>query len=244
MPLMDEFKEEREEMKQRSFKERMAYFWDYHKWYVIGSAVGILVVASLLNSFLNRKEMAYYSAFVNVAQTIYSEDYKSAFAEKAGINPKKQAVYFDSDLRIDYTKMDEMTSSSIQKIMVYVAAGDMDSMVGDLDTTNRYAYNGVFIDLREFLTEEEFQKYEPYFFYADKKLIEAAAGEVSLDFQFPATPSDPSGMEEPIPVAIKLDQCPKLRECYAMAPDQYLAIMVNNKHPELNHVFLNYLFEN
>lgn len=244
MPLMDEFKEERDEIKQRSFKERMAYFWDYYKWHVIGTAVGILVVASLLNSFLNRKEMAYYSAFVNMAQTIYSEDYKSAFAEKAGLNSKKQAVYFDSDLRIDYTKMDEMTSSSIQKIMVYVAAGDMDSMVGDLETTNRYAYNGVFADLRDFLTEEEFQKYEPYFFYADKKLIEAAAGEVSLDFQFPATPSDPSGMEEPIPVAIKLDQCPKLRECYVMAPDQYLAIMAGNKHPGLNHVFLNYLFEN
>ena len=244
MPLMDEFKEERDEIKQRSFKERMSYFWDYYKWHVIGTAVGILVVASLLNSFLSRKEMAYYSAFVNMAQTIYSEDYKQAFAEKAGINLKKQAIYFDSDLRIEFEKMDELTTSSIQKIMVYLAAGDMDSMVGDLDTTNRYAYNGVFTDLREFLTEEEFQKYEPYFFYADKKLIEAAAGEVALDFEFPATPSDPSGMEEPIPVAIKLDQCPKFRECYAMGPDQYVAIMITNKHPELNHVFLNYLFEN
>lgn len=244
MPLMDEFREEREEIKHRSFKERMSYFWDYYKWHVIGTAVGILVVASLLHSFLSRKEMAYYSAFINMAQTIYSEDYKKAFAEKAGINLKKQAIYFDSDLRIEFEKMDEMTTASIQKIMVYLAAGDLDSMVGDLDATNRYAYNGVFIDLREFLTEEEFQKYEPYFFYADKKLIDAAAGEVALDFEFPATPSDPSGMEEPIPVAIKLDQCPKFRECYAMGTNQYVAIMINNKHPELNHVFLNYLFEN
>lgn len=36
MPVMDEFREEREAMKQKSFKERFLYFCEYYKWHVIG----------------------------------------------------------------------------------------------------------------------------------------------------------------------------------------------------------------
>lgn len=36
MPVMDEFREEREAMKQKSFKERFSYFCEYYKWHVIG----------------------------------------------------------------------------------------------------------------------------------------------------------------------------------------------------------------
>ena len=244
MPLMDEFKEEREEMKNRSFKEKAAYFWDYYKWHVIGTAIGIVIVASLLHSFLTRKEVAYYSMFINMVESTYSQDYKKGFAEEAGINLKKQAVYFDADMLIDFQKMDEITATSLQKIMVYLAAGDLDSMLGNLETTNQYAYNGVFTDLREFLTKEEFEKYEPYFFYADKALIDSSAGEITIGTKFPGSPTDPSSMEDPIPVAIRLDQCTKLKESYAMGTDQYVAFLVNSEHPELNHVFLNYLFEN
>lgn len=243
MPLMDEFKEEREEIKNRSLKEKMSYFWDYYKWHVIGGAVGLLVVISLIHTLLTRKDTAYYAAFVNMGETVYSDDYRDGFAAAAGINLDKEAVYFDAGLMIDYKTMDEATVSATQKLMVYIAAGDLDSMIADTDSINQYAYNGALMDMREFLTPEELERYEPYFFYMDRGLLTEDSSTSPLDAVYPDDPLDPSAMEDPVPVAIRINECQKLGEAYGFADHQYFSVCVNSKRQELNHVFLRYLWE-
>jgi hypothetical protein len=244
MPLMDEFKEERELVKTRTFKEKMSYFWDYYKWHVIGGAVIIFIAVSLIHTFLTRKEMAYYCIFINTVETYNSKDYKNAFIEKTGIDQKKQSVYWDVDCYFDLSTMDEQTVTTTQKIMVYLSAGDLDTMLGDRAAMNRYAYNDVLLDLRTFLTKEELEKYEPYFFYVDQALIKQAEEENRVEINtFPEDPTDPSTMTEPIPVGIRLENCPKFREAYLFGDEQYFCIFQNSKRPELNHLFLNYIME-
>ena len=36
MPVMDEFREEREAIKNAGWDYKLKYFWDYYKWFVIG----------------------------------------------------------------------------------------------------------------------------------------------------------------------------------------------------------------
>lgn len=244
MPLMDEFREEREEVKNRSFKERMKYFWDYYKWHVIGSVIAVFAVISLILTFVTRKDTAYYSAFINMAENWSCEDYKKEFAALAGINLKKHAMYFDSDLHMDLANMDQTTFTAVQKIMVYISAKELDSMLADGPAMNRYAYNDVFMDLRDFLTEEEMAKYEPYFYYMDRALVDQQSEELNTDVDYPADPTDPSAMTDPVPVGIYLHDCKKLSEAYFYGNNQCFAVLINSSHTELNHVFLNFIMEN
>ena len=242
MPLMDEFKEERELIKTRSFKEKMSYFWEYYKWHVIAVVLCVVIAFSIVHTIASRKETAYYAAFINMGETYNSKEYRQGFVDKTGIDQKKQAVYWDSEMFLDLTKMDEATVTTTQKIMVYLSAGDLDCMVGDLSAMNRYAYNNVLLDLRTFLTAQELEKYEPYFFYVDQAVIEEAAEKGIMEVNtFPENPSDPSTMTNPIPVGIRLVNCQKFHEAYLFADEQYFGVFINSKRPELNHLFLDYI---
>ncbi len=244
MPLMDEFKEEREEVKNRSFKERMKYFWDYYKWHVIGTVIGIIVVISLIHTFLSQKETVYYSVFINVAETWDSEDYRKEFETLAGINKKKEAVIFDADMRMDLTLMDQSTFNTTQKIMVYLSAKELDSMLADRGAINQYAYNDVLLDLREFLTAEELELYAPYLYYMDRSLLEVTDEDPTGQIPYPEDPNDASAMKEPVPVGLLLPECPKFRTAYSCGSEQYFCIFVNSQHPESNRLFFDYLMEN
>ncbi len=243
MPLMDEFKEEREEIKNKSFKEKCAYFWCYYKWHVIGTIAGIALAISLLHTFLTHKEIRYYAVFMNTVPTEESAAYESEFAKLTGLDLKKYRVYFDTDMIIDFNSMSQATISNTQKIMVYVSAGDMDVMLADIAGMNQYAYNGTLIDLREFLTEEECRKYEPYFYYMDRELALKIQEELPSDISYPENYNSPEGMSDPVPVGIRVSDCKELNEKYYFEEEHYFCIFATTKHPDLNRLFLDYIWQ-
>lgn len=55
MPVMDEFREEREAIKQKSRKEQWDYFWGYYKWYVIGGAALLAVIIYIIYTRVTTK---------------------------------------------------------------------------------------------------------------------------------------------------------------------------------------------
>lgn len=50
MAVMDEFKEEREALKNGTPKQKLAYFWYYYKWHVIIALVVIIMIVSFVKS--------------------------------------------------------------------------------------------------------------------------------------------------------------------------------------------------
>lgn len=242
MPVMDEFKEEREEIKKMGPKARLSYFWDYYKWHVIGCVVGIIVIIAMINTILNRKDTAFYAIFLNIPDGIGSAEYKAGFADFADISLKEYNIYFDTDCHFNLKTMDNATISTSQKLMVFASAGDLDVMLADLDGMNRYAYNDSMMDLRTFLTPEEYEKYEPYFYYMDHVLIENLGFNEDIA-EYPADPSDPSTMEKPIPVGILLEQCPGLKESYPVTAPHYFTVFCNSSNLDYAHQFLEYVWE-
>lgn len=242
MPVMDEFKEERELIKERSFQERCSYFWDYYKWHVIGGIAIVALLGGLLHTFLTKKDTAFYAVMLNMSPSLTAESYKEGFAEFAGIDLEKYKVYFDSDMHMDLEAMDSATVSATQKMMVYVAAGDMDVMVADTAGMNQYAYTNVLMDLREFLSEEDYKKYEPYFFYMDRSLLENAS-DVMKPMNYPRNPSDPDSMADPVPVGIRINDCAALNNTYFFSDRQYFSVIANSKRLELCHTFLDYIWD-
>lgn len=248
MPVMDEFKEERAALKNGTLKEKLLYFWYYYKWHTFAFIVIVFIVCSLLNNFLNRKDIGFYGVFLNSVETGANPDYSSDFAEAAGIDLNEYEVYFDSTVFIDLETMDQATVASSQKMMVYIAAGDLDMVVTDTGSLEHYAYLDTLVDLRTLMTQEQIEKYEPYFYYVDKKVVDeksAAVDNIDMDYvpDYPKDPFDPSSMAEPVPVGVCMDSCEVLRENYRFKEGNLVfSIFSTSKHTDLALNYLEYTF--
>lgn len=250
MPVMDEFKEEREALKNAPLKDKIKYFWCYYKWHTFAVIVAIAIVISLVNTFLSYKETGFYAAFINTlpaART--SEECAEEFGNLTGIDMKEYQVVFDTNMFIDMDRMDEGTVANTQKMMVYIAAGDLDMVVTDTASLRQYAYQESFVDLTTILTPEQQKKYEPYYYYIDRKLsqeIKQASEDLDNEYVpvYPADPFDPTSMEDPVPVGVCMDSCTKLKNDFRFRDGNVvLSIVTSAKHKELAVQYLEYVFE-
>ena len=249
MPFMDEFKEERAALKNGTFKEKLSYFWYYYKWHVIGTIVAIVAIISLIHTYATRKDTALYTVILNGGSNVTAEEYALETAEALGVDTTDYEMLFDTTMYIDFQHMDDATIASSQKMMVYIAAAELDVIVSDTASLEHYSYTDTFADLREILSPEQLSKYEPYFYYIDKKVLmekQAAADAMDDSYvpQYPADPSDPSLMSEPVPVGIYVNTCDDFKDnFYFQADDIVFAFVCNSPHLELALDYLDYVFE-
>lgn len=263
MPVMDEFKEEREALKNASFKEKWQYFLDYYKWYVIGGGLTLLLVCIFIRDVVTAKDYALYGTFIN-AYAFENEDgsvkgqaLMDEMATRLEVDTDKYTVGIDSSLSIggsssmDVTGMtaSEVSYQSEQKLMVYIAAGDLDFIAADSTTFLKYATNETFFDLREILTPEQQEKYEPYYYYVDMDEV-AKANEAATNLTADSyvareyDPLDPSTCIDPVPIAVCINNSPKVMDAYYFREEIVpMGIVVNSSHVEETLMFVDYLFE-
>lgn len=247
MAVMDEFKEEREALKNGNFIQKLSYFWYYYKWYVIITIAVILLLVSFIHSLVSQKEDAFYGVFLNSWAQEGSDAYLQGFADKLGVDTDKYDVMVDSSLYMSTTSIDQTTVATSQKIMVYTAASELDVMVTDIDTIAQYANNETFSDLRELLSPEQIAAYEPYFYYIDQKpsaeeeeIFEPDEANV---IHYP-DPTKPEEMDNPVPVGIYVDSCKNFIDSYAFLKDSVvLGVIVNTERPDAALAFIDYVFE-
>lgn len=251
MPVMDEFREEREALKHGTPKEKFSYFMDYYKWHVIIAVAVLFFAGSLITQILMRKETAFYAAMVNGTELESAPEYLQRFAEYASIDLEKKEILFDTSVRIntdpaDYYNPDSRASS--EKLMVYVASGEVDVFVTEPDIIEIYAYNEFFWDLRTMLTPEQIEKYGQQFYYVDQAIIhEQKAAQDALDYEYVPVypdPLKPETMQDPVPVGIYLGNASPLRESYFYAGDKIVvSVVANCKRPELAAQFIDFLLQ-
>ena len=249
MPVMDEFKEEREALKHGTPKQKLTYFWDYYKWHVIGGIIAVVALVSLIHQITTRKETAFYALMLNATEYNFMEDASvntAAFAEYAGIDEEKYQIMYDTTVQIGTAAGDDYESS--QKLMVYIAAAELDVMVSDSNSLTKYAYQGNFKDLRDFLTEEQLEKYRDSFYYIDNAVVEEikAANEV-FDMEYVpdyGDPHHPEEMKDPIPTGIFVNEdCPLLKDYFFRGEDVTVSVLINTQRPELASCFIDYLMQ-
>lgn len=252
MPVMDEFREEREALKHGTPKERFHYFLDYYKWHVVAAVLVTAFVGSLMYQTLTQKERALYAVLVNAREQEPAQDYPQAFAEYAGIDTGESEILFDSSLYLapsGTAAYDENTVANAQKLLVYIAAQEIDALIAGESVITSYAYNGTFHDLSTILSEEQFAKYEPYFYYIDQSIAEALSERDADSGEFVGIPDYPSSkspesMENPVPVGIYLDAAGGLKEAYAFTDEtSILCVPAGTKHLENAVKYLDFIFE-
>lgn len=252
MPVMDEFKEEREALKHGTLKEKFDYFLDYYKWYVIVAIIAVIFIGSLVYQQLTEKERAIFVAMLNVYELEASEEYPQRFAEYVGLNTDDYDIWFDTSMHMDSSDLaayDENTMATTQKLMVYIAAQEIDVLIANESTTNSYAYNETFYDLHSILSEEQYEKYEPYFYYMDQSIADARNAADFNDEEYVSVPDYPSprnpeSMENPIPVGIYLDEAKGLKENYYFSDENVIfCVPANTQHLETALQYLDFIFQ-
>ncbi|MBR6381256.1 MAG: hypothetical protein IKS07_06230 [Lachnospiraceae bacterium] len=248
MPVMDEFKEEREQIKSAPLKKKLEYFWEYYKWYVLGGIVAICVIVGLVRTAMNRRDTAFYCVFLNFTEvTEEAEQRADQFLEVLQMDPGKYRVYFDTSLYIRADGASEMSIVSNEKLMTLLYAQEMDYLIAGEEMFTKYAYQGILIPLGDYLTEDELSGYEGRIFYVDRALmtnddegLEGYSGKVPV---YP-DPFRPEEMRDPLPVALCLDDAQLLHTDYVCTDkDAHIlgGAVAGAKHKEAVQVFLNYL---
>lgn len=250
MPVMDEFREEREALKHGTPKEKLSYFVYYYKWHVIITVCVIIMAAVLANQILTRKDTAFYAAMINGVDTLHTESEDDPFTQYSGVDTNKSSVIYDTSMFIDFNSMNERTIDSTEKFVIYIAASEIDVVISGEDIIRKYAQNETFYDLTKFLTEEQVKEYRPYFYYIDNAVIEkiiAAQNAADYDFvpEYP-DPKHPESMEQPIPIGIYVTDCPALTDRFAFSNDDsglILSVVLNTARPEMASKYIDFLMK-
>lgn len=155
--------------KDLTFKKKLEYIWDYHKWKIIIAAVVISIAASAVPSLIeNSKEVALYAAFINTQLADQDDSPLLAdFAEKKGIEMEHKRMRLDCSMIINYKNPDQFSMLSSQKLAAMFASNTPDVIVQDNDTYTRYAAMGVYADLEDVLGKEFLEKHKDLLVYAD-----------------------------------------------------------------------------
>ncbi len=251
MPLMDEFKEERDAIKNGDFKTKWNYFWDYYKVHTIAAVCIIVFLITMIHDVVTTKDNAFFAAMVNSA-VISSEDvadFKEDYMTYAEIDADEFDVQMDYNLMYTENPKSEMEMNSTQRLMVYTSAAQLDVIVSGSDAFPQQALQGIFHDLRNILTAEQLAKYEPYFYYVDQAVLDARNelpenGDLTTAYPEMPDPRKPEEMKQPIPVALFVTDCTSLTETYYFEGD-YVAVGVVANAPHLENAlkFIDFIFE-
>lgn len=223
MPVMDEFKKEREALKDAPFSKKLEYFRDY---YLMKTIVIVLVLAisgSFLYNFFFRKQIALYVTLVNFSLIQESaEGLTDPFAQE-NINTKKQEIFVDSS---SYISSDQNEINFIkygyedeQRLFSMVMTGDMDLFISGKDVLERYSEQKWFDDLSTIEGGQELMKEN----------------------------EDGILVQNGIPIAVKLGDSSLLMKYYyyngKQGEEVYAAFPTGSSHRDLAVKFLRYLMQ-
>ncbi len=248
MPVMDEFREEREAIKHGTPKQKYQYFKDYYRLPLIIFLLASAFIGILIYQFVTRKDSAFYAVLLNCSPYEKNEWFTEEYTQRAGIDLNKVDVTLDTGIYFQLDSIDEDSYITTQKLETYAGAGQLDVMLGAGDEFAYYANSILFRDLREVLSPEQIQKYEPYFYYVDAALWDAPdsiQNDSGLDFSKIPNPGNPQEMERPIPVAIYVESSEALNRAYYFKnAEDGIAIGIYANAPHLDNTlnFIDYLF--
>lgn len=254
MPVMDDIKQETSKMKDKSFKEKLSYFWGYYKFHTLAVVALLIMVIWFVHDLVSQKENAFYALLVNAGGYHMAEDAGNEFAENAGIDLKQYDIKIDTSVIYDPGDFSQDSYYGAMKLSALLAAGEVDAFVSTEDTFSNYALTDSFFHLDEVLTDEQLAVYEGNLYYIDQDEIDAKETEEVTISETAETMEavpvdtvdhrDPSQMGNPVAVGIYLnvEDIPFFmnNNCYLSGEVVY-GFMCNGSHTDQAVNFLSYL---
>lgn len=164
---LEEVKEKEEGLKFDSFKERVAYLWDYYKWTVgVAVALGLIGFMLIRSVIIEMKPPIIYIAMMNAhmdspGDATYGDDY----GNERGLNPKTGRITMDVDFVYPMTIDDaalknDTVIASIQRFTAAITNANIDIVITNPWVLKDCMENELFNNLQEVYTDEEIKAFD------------------------------------------------------------------------------------
>ena len=245
MPVMDEFREEREAIKNSNFKYKLKYFWDYYKWFVIGGIIAIFIIVSIAKDIINHKDFIFNGVLLNTSgDDAIIQEFTNQFAEVAQLDTENYELLLDTSLRLELDSYDEGSRATLSRVLASLSIGDLDFIISDPAVFEYYATSDNFLDLSQVLSAEQMSALEPYLYYVDQAEITRRMNTVDDYVAKEYDHTSPDGMENPIPVGLYIHETPKISTTFVFVDNQaIIGIPASTQRLETTLQFIDYIFE-
>lgn len=201
------------DLKPMTWRQRVDHIWTYYKGGILTVAFILFAAISLIVSNLSQKESAMCGVSVNVTVstegTAYLEEsYLAHLGTPAGKEAVLYPIYYGSleEAVVEY----EYNYNQIMRPVLMVSAQELDYLLLNAESMQRYMAYELFLDLRSIFSAEEL----------------AAMGD-SVIRSIPMDEEDQPVETEPIPVAIDISSLPFVSENILSSGPVYLAFANN-----------------
>lgn len=156
-----------QQFKPKTVKQKITYFWDYHKWKVLIPFAVLVFAVTFITSYLEEtREPALVIAIVNgrdtaEAETLILEDY----AQERGIDTEETPLRIESGF-LHPKVMDETASAdsaavaSIQKYTAMLVNGTVDVTISTSWAVEEYEKADAYCNLEELLPDNLYEELE------------------------------------------------------------------------------------
>ena len=253
--VIDEIREQQRKTLDMSNKGKLEYFWDYYKVHTIVGIFVLIMAITLIHDIVTSKDFIFNCVMVNSFQ-LDSDSLENAFAEYAGLDLDEYDCYIDTSTSLSLTTYDQYNMATVQKIMAQMQSGDLDALVFNSEIFNNYSLNGIFMDLRTVMTDEELEKYKDYLYYIDyAELLRASEEELDLDAVTEPVEIDveaetlmhrhPEDMEDPMPIGIFIGDSPFVEQSnsYHSSLQPVFGIVATCKRVEVAKQYMDFLWD-
>lgn len=201
-----------------SFKEKLAYFWDYYKLHTIAVIAVTVFVISFIVSYRSNRPYAFYAILMNantsagIGTDDISVTWAQEFLEYAEIDPENYQVYIDTSVSMSNESGSQYDVASRQKMAAMMQIGDIHAIVADTEAFESYAGLENFYVLTDIFSEEELAPYTDLLYYTDAAAFDTDTGNTLEEMEAAQAEtyaknidhSDPSVMEKPVAVGIRI----------------------------------------
>lgn len=254
MAINEEIREQQKKLKGKTFKEKLGYFWYYYKIHTLAVIFVVVFGSNLIKDIVTAKEEAFSATILNAYGNETQDDFQAAFAKYAGIDTEVYDCHIDTSSTLNYNMTSEVDLAIFQRVVAMAQTNSLDVLIGDLMPFTHFAGATLFLDLQDVLTDEEYIRYEPYFYYIDGATLDdededdvTYGSDGSTNFiDAGVDHTDPSSMEDPIPVGIYLPDSAKLEEfnCYTLTGETPIfGFVFSSAKLDTARQFLQYLTE-
>lgn len=201
--IMPTFSELKEDLKTMTFREKVDHLWTYYKEYVfLLLLVAVLTVGLTVSAVNANKETLVLGILANVSMSGEGKEYlESGYFEKIGGKEGQQVLLHATNFQsLEDPTSAEDNYNAASLLIARVSAGQLDYAIIDELAMEFYVTQAVFLDLRDFFTEEELAE------LAEKDLlVYATEGDVDENGDLIPGTGDIEGR---FPVALKLKELP------------------------------------
>lgn len=254
--VIDEIREQQRKTRDMTAKGKWEYFWEYYRVQTIVVIFVIIMVATLIRDIVTSKDYIFNCIMMNSYQ-LAAEPLETSFAEYAGLDLKEYDCYIDTSTSLSLTTYDQYNMATVQKLMAQLQSGDLDVIVFNSEIFNTYSLNGMFLDLRTVMSEEELARYEDQLYYVDYAEIVRKEEAERESYDMAELPVDvdvaaeteahrhPETMEDPMPIGVFLTDTPFVEKsgCYAREAEPILGIVTTSERSNIAIQYLDFLWD-